>query len=81
MMDFLTQMLHEARFHLSRYINAQNNMYWCSINPGQTSEVPLHEQMTGVWYAITATSTEGLTVCDIFTITLLVIIRIISHLM
>jgi hypothetical protein len=45
----------EACFHLSGYINAQNNRYWSSINLRQTFEVPLHNQKIGVWCAITAT--------------------------
>jgi hypothetical protein len=39
----------EAWFHLSGYINAQNNRYWSSINPRQIFEVPLHDKkMCGV---------------------------------
>jgi hypothetical protein len=49
----------EAWFHLSGYINAQNNRYWSSINPRQTFEVPLHDQKVGVWCAITASRIEG----------------------
>jgi hypothetical protein len=45
----LTQNLHfftaEARFHLSGYMNTQNNRNWSSINLKQTSEVPLHNQL------------------------------------
>jgi hypothetical protein len=44
----LTFFTDEAWFHLSGYINAQNNRYWSSINPKQTSEVPLHDQKIGV---------------------------------
>jgi hypothetical protein len=44
----------EAWFHLSGYINAQNNRYWSSINSKQTFEVSLHDQKIGVWSAITA---------------------------
>jgi hypothetical protein len=46
----------EAWFHLSGYINAQNNTYGSNINLQQTSEVPLHDQIS-VWCAITATQT------------------------
>jgi hypothetical protein len=35
----LTFFTDEAWFHLSGYINAQNNRYWSSINPRQTFEV------------------------------------------
>jgi hypothetical protein len=49
----------EAWFHLSGDINAQNNRYWSSINPRQTFEVPLHDQKTGVWCAITASWIVG----------------------
>jgi hypothetical protein len=49
---FLTQNLtfftDEAWFHLSGYINAQNNRYWSSINPRQTFEMPIHDQKIGV---------------------------------
>jgi hypothetical protein len=59
---FLTQnsfFTDEAWFHLSGYINAQNNRYWSSINPRQTFEVPLHDQKIGVWCAITASRIVG----------------------
>jgi hypothetical protein len=36
----LTFFTDEAWFHLSGYINAQNNRYWGSINPKQTFEMP-----------------------------------------
>jgi hypothetical protein len=49
----------EAWFHLSGYINAQNNRYWSSINPRQVFEVPLHDQKIGVWCAITASRIVG----------------------
>jgi hypothetical protein len=55
----LTFFTNEAWFHLSEYINAQNNRYWSSINPKQTSEVPLHDQKIGVWCAITASRIAG----------------------
>jgi hypothetical protein len=51
----------EVWFHLSRYISAQNNRYWSSINLRQTFEVPLHDQKIGVWCAITAIWIVGLT--------------------
>jgi Asp-tRNA(Asn)/Glu-tRNA(Gln) amidotransferase B subunit len=50
----LTFFTDEAWFHLSGYINAQNNRYWSSINLKQMFEVPLHDQKIGVWCAITA---------------------------
>jgi hypothetical protein len=40
-------------------LNAQNNRYWCSINPRQTFEVPLHDQKIGVCCAITASQIVG----------------------
>jgi hypothetical protein len=51
----LTFFTDEAWFHLSGYINAQNNRYWSSINPRQCFEAPIHDQKIGVWYAITST--------------------------
>jgi hypothetical protein len=47
----------KAWFHLSRYINAQNNRYWSSINLKQTFEVPLYDQKIGVWCANTVSQT------------------------
>jgi hypothetical protein len=44
----LTLFTEEGWFHLSRYINSQNNRYWSSINKRQTSEVPLLDQKIGV---------------------------------
>jgi hypothetical protein len=55
----LTFFTDEAWFHLSGYINAQNNRYWSSINPKQTFEVPFHDQKIGVWCAITASQIVG----------------------
>jgi hypothetical protein len=55
----LTFFTDEAWFHLNGYINAQNNRYWSSINPRQTFEVPLPDQKTGVWCAITASRIVG----------------------
>jgi hypothetical protein len=55
----LTFFTDEAWFHLSGYINAQNNGYWSSIKPKQTFEVPLHDQKIGVWCAITASRIVG----------------------
>jgi hypothetical protein len=46
-------------FHLSGYINAQNNRYWSSINPRQTFEVSLHDQKIFVWCARTASRIVG----------------------
>jgi hypothetical protein len=55
----LTFFIDDALFHLSGYINAQNNGYWSSINPRQMFEVPLHDQKIGVWCAITASRIVG----------------------
>jgi hypothetical protein len=51
----LTFFTDEAWFHLSEYINAQNNRYWSSINQRQTFEVPRHDQ----WCVFTASRTVG----------------------
>jgi hypothetical protein len=55
----LTFFTDEAWFHLSGYINAQNNRYWSSINPRRMFEVPLRDQKIGVCYAITASRRVG----------------------
>jgi hypothetical protein len=55
----LTLFTDEAWFHLSGYANAQNNRYWSSIHPRQTSEVPLPNQKISVWCAIAATQIVG----------------------
>jgi hypothetical protein len=55
----LTFFTDEAWFHLSGYINAQNNRYWSSINLKQTFEVPLHDQKISVWCAITDSRIVG----------------------
>jgi hypothetical protein len=55
----LTFFTDEAWFHLSGYINAQNNRCWSSINPKQTFKVPLHDQKIGAWRAITASLIAG----------------------
>lgn len=39
----------EAWFHLSGNNSVQNSRYWTSVDLGLTSEVPLHEQIFGVW--------------------------------
>jgi hypothetical protein len=54
----LTFFIHKAWFQLSGYINTQNNRYWSSINPRQTSDTP-HDQKIGVWCAITVTQIAG----------------------
>lgn len=51
----LTLFTDDIWFHLSGYINAQNNRFWSSINSRQTFEVPLHTQMIGEQCAIAAT--------------------------
>jgi hypothetical protein len=48
----LTFFTDEAWFHLSGYINAQNNRYWSIINLKQMFEVLLHDQKIDVWCAI-----------------------------
>jgi hypothetical protein len=52
--DLTPTFFDEACFHLSGYINAQNNRYCSSINPRQIFKVPLHDQKIGVVCAITA---------------------------
>lgn len=42
----------EAWFHLSGYVNSQNNRYWSSENPNVFHETPLHSRKVGVWCAI-----------------------------
>jgi len=49
----------EAWFHLSGYINSQNNRYWSTDNPHQVHEIPLHDQKIGVWCAISRTKIIG----------------------
>jgi len=49
----------EAWFHLSGYVNSQNNRYWAAENPHQLHEVPLHDQKVGVWCAISRTRLIG----------------------
>ena len=49
----------EAWFHLTGYINSQNNRYWSTDNPHQLHEVPLHDQKVGVWCAISRTRLIG----------------------
>jgi hypothetical protein len=50
----LTQNLHFS-LQVSGYINAQNNIYWSTINFRQTLQVSLYDQKIGVWCAIMAT--------------------------
>lgn len=42
----------EAWFHLSGYINSQNNRLWSSQNPHEVQQFPLHDKKVGVWCAI-----------------------------
>jgi hypothetical protein len=42
----------EAWFHLSGYVNSQNNRLWSNENPHEFHQVPLHDQKVGVWCAI-----------------------------
>lgn len=51
----LTFFTDEAWFHLSGYVNDQNNKYWSSINLIHTFEVPFHNHKICEWCAITAT--------------------------
>jgi hypothetical protein len=44
----------EARFHLSGYVNSQNNRYRSAENPHSVHEVLLHDVKIGVWCAISA---------------------------
>jgi hypothetical protein len=44
----------DAWFHLSGYVNSQNNPYWSAENPHSIHEVPLHDVKIGVWCAISA---------------------------
>jgi hypothetical protein len=49
----------EAWFHLSGYVNSQNNRYWSAENPHSIHEVPLHDVKIGVWCAISAHRITG----------------------
>src|SRR6185437_9724828 len=49
----------EAWFHLTGYVNSQNNRYWSNENPHQLHEVPLHDAKVGVWCAISRTRLIG----------------------
>ena len=49
----------EAWFHLSGYVNSQNNRYWSSDNPHEFQEQPLHDQKIGVWCAISSRRIVG----------------------
>lgn len=42
----------EAWFHLSGYVNSQNNRIWSSFNPNAFHEAPLHDAKIGVWCAV-----------------------------
>ena len=42
----------ETWFHLSGYVNSQNNRFWSLENPHNIHEVPLHDVKIGVWCAI-----------------------------
>lgn len=42
----------ESWFHLSGYVNSQNNRYWNSQKPNLIHEQPLHDQKIGLWCAI-----------------------------
>lgn len=42
----------EAWFHLSGYVNSQNNRMWSTENPHAYTESPLHPIKIGVWVAI-----------------------------
>ena len=49
----------EAWFHLSGYVNSQNNRYWATQNPNLLFQQPLHDLKIGVWCAMTAKRTIG----------------------
>jgi hypothetical protein len=51
----LSLCIDEAWFHLSGYTNAQNTRCCSSISLRNPSEVPFHEQNTGVWNAAITT--------------------------
>jgi hypothetical protein len=40
-------------------VNSQNNWYWSAENPMLINEVPLHDIVTGVWCAMSATKITG----------------------
>ena len=42
----------EAWFHMSCYVNSQNNRYWATSNPHRLIESSLHPLKIGVWAAI-----------------------------
>ncbi len=42
----------EAWFHLSGYVNSQNNRYWSGENPHRFEETSLHPLKIGVWCAM-----------------------------
>ena len=44
----------ESWFHLSGYVNSQNNRFWAAENPHYFHETPLHAQKVGVWCAVSA---------------------------
>jgi hypothetical protein len=43
----ITLLSHEARFHLSRYVNSQNSRVWLAFNP-HIMETPLYDEKAGV---------------------------------
>lgn len=42
----------EAHFELSGYVNKQNFRYWCSENPRQLHQRPLHSRKVTVWCGV-----------------------------
>jgi hypothetical protein len=44
----------EAWFHLSGYVNSQNNRQWSKKNPIIINGIPLHGVKVGVWCAMSA---------------------------
>ncbi|BFZ07560.1 hypothetical protein BsWGS_10599 [Bradybaena similaris] len=42
----------EAWFHLSGYVNSQNNRIWSSFNPNAFYAAPVHDAKIGVWCAV-----------------------------
>ena len=48
----------ESHFHLSGYINRQNNRLWASEKPTEVNQRPLHPKYTTVWAALSLDGIE-----------------------